>query len=83
MSGFQVFFPLLKKAASSGDGEGLSCARAAIISFTSCLSSIADSWGGMYPYRTSKVLLAFDLPAFLSAGLNDEHISNDSRNDLF
>jgi len=78
-----VFFPLLKKAAAAGDGGGLSCTRAAIISFTSSLSSIADSWGGMYAYRTSKVPLDFDLPAFLSAGLNDEHISNSSRNDLF
>jgi len=59
----QAFFPLLKKAASSG-GSGLSCARAAVINFSTRMGSIDDNTsGGKYAYRTSKVLL--NLSCFL------------------
>lgn len=47
------FFPLLKKAADAG--TGFSCARAAVINFSTRMGSIDDNTSGsLYPYRTSK-----------------------------
>jgi len=56
LSGFQAFLPLLKKAANAGGSTGLSCARAAIVNFSTRMGSIDDNTsGGIYAYRTSKV----------------------------
>jgi len=55
-SGLQAFLPLLKKAANVGGSTGLSCARAAIINFSTRMGSIDDNTsGGIYAYRSSKV----------------------------
>lgn len=52
----QAFLPLLKKAASNYEKDGMSINRAAIVNMTSILGSIGDNTqGGYYPYRCSKV----------------------------
>lgn len=51
----KAFLPLLKKAANAGGSTGLSCARAAIVNFSTRMGSIDDNTsGGSYAYRTSK-----------------------------
>jgi len=47
-------------------GGGLSCARAAIVNFSTRMGSIDDNTsGGKYAYRTSKVSLHLTLLVFV------------------
>jgi len=63
---FQAFMPLLKKAASAGGSSGLSCARAAVINFSTRMGSIEDNTsGGIYAYRSSKVCIFVMLLFFM------------------
>jgi len=52
-------------------GGGLSCARAAIVNFSTRMGSIDDNTsGGIYAYRTSKVSLHLTLLVLWSACLS-------------
>lgn len=54
----KALIPLLRKAADSTEGEGLSLSRAGVVNMSSKVGSIADNGkGGNYLYRGAKIAL--------------------------